>query len=86
MPSLALPPGIGFKRAVTGKDSMALLFSPVEIGPLLAPNRIAISPMCQYSAVGLGMRPRGSARRSRGPIPARAAPTVWPAYRLAHPV
>src|SRR5260370_28056140 len=51
MPSLALPPGIGFKRAVTGKDSMALLFSPVEIGPLLAPNRIAISPMCQYSAV-----------------------------------
>ena len=30
---------------------MALLFSPVEIRPLLAPNRIAISPMCQYSAV-----------------------------------
>jgi 2,4-dienoyl-CoA reductase-like NADH-dependent reductase (Old Yellow Enzyme family) len=29
---------------------MALLFSPVEIGPLIAPNRIAISPMCQYSA------------------------------------
>jgi 2,4-dienoyl-CoA reductase-like NADH-dependent reductase (Old Yellow Enzyme family) len=30
---------------------MALLFKPVEIGPLVAPNRIAISPMCQYSAV-----------------------------------
>jgi 2,4-dienoyl-CoA reductase-like NADH-dependent reductase (Old Yellow Enzyme family) len=30
---------------------MALLFSPVEIGPLVAPNRIAISPMCQYSAI-----------------------------------
>jgi 2,4-dienoyl-CoA reductase-like NADH-dependent reductase (Old Yellow Enzyme family) len=30
---------------------MALLFTPVEIGALVAPNRIAISPMCQYSAV-----------------------------------
>ena len=30
---------------------MALLFTPVDIGPLVAPNRIAISPMCQYSAV-----------------------------------
>jgi 2,4-dienoyl-CoA reductase-like NADH-dependent reductase (Old Yellow Enzyme family) len=30
--------------------SMASLFTPVEIGPLVAPNRIAISPMCQYSA------------------------------------
>ena len=30
---------------------MALLFTPVEIGPLVAPNRIAISPMCQYSAI-----------------------------------
>jgi 2,4-dienoyl-CoA reductase-like NADH-dependent reductase (Old Yellow Enzyme family) len=30
---------------------MAALFTPVEIGPLVAPNRIAISPMCQYSAV-----------------------------------
>jgi len=30
---------------------MALLFTPIEIGPLIVPNRIAISPMCQYSAV-----------------------------------
>ncbi len=27
------------------------LFSPVRIGPLELPNRIAVSPMCQYSAV-----------------------------------
>ena len=30
---------------------MATLFTPITLGPLLAPNRIAISPMCQYSAV-----------------------------------
>src|SRR5437764_8646562 len=36
---------------ISRETSMALLFSPVEIGPLVAPNRIAISPMCQYSAV-----------------------------------
>ncbi|WP_198962625.1 NADH:flavin oxidoreductase/NADH oxidase [Mangrovitalea sediminis] len=29
---------------------MAELFSPLEIGPLKLPNRIAVAPMCQYSA------------------------------------
>ena len=26
------------------------LFSPIEIGGMQFPNRIAVSPMCQYSA------------------------------------
>jgi 2,4-dienoyl-CoA reductase-like NADH-dependent reductase (Old Yellow Enzyme family) len=29
----------------------SMLFSPVTLGPLQVPNRIAIAPMCQYSAV-----------------------------------
>ncbi|MCC2974854.1 NADH:flavin oxidoreductase/NADH oxidase [Massilia sp. IC2-476] len=29
----------------------SMLFSPVTLGPLQLPNRIAIAPMCQYSAV-----------------------------------
>ncbi|CAN7172049.1 NADH:flavin oxidoreductase/NADH oxidase [Massilia sp. LjRoot122] len=29
----------------------SMLFSPVSLGPLQLPNRIAIAPMCQYSAV-----------------------------------
>ena len=29
---------------------MSILFSPLDIGPVRAPNRIAIGPMCQYSA------------------------------------
>ena len=29
---------------------MSVLFSPLEIGPVQVPNRIAIAPMCQYSA------------------------------------
>jgi 2,4-dienoyl-CoA reductase-like NADH-dependent reductase (Old Yellow Enzyme family) len=29
---------------------MSVLFSPLEIGPVRVPNRIAIAPMCQYSA------------------------------------
>lgn len=29
---------------------MSVLFSPLDIGPVRAPNRIAIGPMCQYSA------------------------------------
>jgi 2,4-dienoyl-CoA reductase-like NADH-dependent reductase (Old Yellow Enzyme family) len=28
-----------------------LLFTPIKIGPVELPNRIVISPMCQYSAV-----------------------------------
>lgn len=30
---------------------MSALFSPLALGPLAMPNRIAIAPMCQYSAV-----------------------------------
>ncbi|WP_283843627.1 hypothetical protein [Brevundimonas albigilva] len=30
---------------------MSLLFSPLAVGPLALRNRIAIAPMCQYSAV-----------------------------------
>jgi len=26
------------------------LFSPLKLGPIEVPNRIAVSPMCQYSA------------------------------------
>ena len=26
------------------------LFSPIKLGPLSLPNRIAVAPMCQYSA------------------------------------
>ena len=29
----------------------SLLFSPIQLGPLPAPNRIAVAPMCQYSAI-----------------------------------
>ncbi len=29
---------------------MSILFSPLDLGPVRAPNRIAIAPMCQYSA------------------------------------
>lgn len=29
---------------------MSVLFSPLQIGPVSLPNRIAIAPMCQYSA------------------------------------
>ena len=29
---------------------MSLLFSPIAIGPHTVPNRIAVAPMCQYSA------------------------------------
>ena len=29
---------------------MSLLFSPISLGPFEVPNRIAIAPMCQYSA------------------------------------
>ena len=29
---------------------MSLLFSPIALGPLQLANRIAIAPMCQYSA------------------------------------
>src|SRR6202162_3091015 len=52
-PQAGLPAGRAKLRTLRylKGTSMALLFSPVEIGPLVAPNRIAISPMCQYSAI-----------------------------------
>ena len=34
---------------------MSMLFSPIALGPLQLANRIAIAPMCQYSADGNGM-------------------------------
>jgi 2,4-dienoyl-CoA reductase-like NADH-dependent reductase (Old Yellow Enzyme family) len=34
---------------------MSQLFSTIALGPLQLPNRIAIAPMCQYSADGKGM-------------------------------
>jgi 2,4-dienoyl-CoA reductase-like NADH-dependent reductase (Old Yellow Enzyme family) len=34
---------------------MSILFSPIALGPLELSNRIAIAPMCQYSADGNGM-------------------------------
>ena len=30
---------------------MSVLFSPIDLGPLRLPNRVVVSPMCQYSAV-----------------------------------
>jgi 2,4-dienoyl-CoA reductase-like NADH-dependent reductase (Old Yellow Enzyme family) len=29
---------------------MPLLFTPLQLGPITAPNRIAVAPMCQYTA------------------------------------
>jgi 2,4-dienoyl-CoA reductase-like NADH-dependent reductase (Old Yellow Enzyme family) len=29
----------------------SLLFTPLQLGPMTAPNRIAVAPMCQYSAI-----------------------------------
>jgi 2,4-dienoyl-CoA reductase-like NADH-dependent reductase (Old Yellow Enzyme family) len=31
---------------------MSALFTALALGPRTAPNRIAVSPMCQYSAIG----------------------------------
>lgn len=31
---------------------MSALFTTLALGPRIAPNRIAVSPMCQYSAIG----------------------------------
>ena len=30
---------------------MSQLFSPIQVGPLSLSNRIAVAPMCQYSAI-----------------------------------
>src|SRR5436305_750715 len=34
----------------TGDFMSSALFSPIELGGLSFPNRIAVAPMCQYSA------------------------------------
>lgn len=36
---------------------MSVLFSPVELGGVTLPNRIVVSPMCQYSAVDGSAQP-----------------------------
>ena len=36
---------------ISGGLVMSMLFSPIKIGPLTLANRIAVAPMCQYSAV-----------------------------------
>jgi 2,4-dienoyl-CoA reductase-like NADH-dependent reductase (Old Yellow Enzyme family) len=36
---------------------IAKLFTPVEIGGVTLPNRIVVSPMCQYSAVDGSAQP-----------------------------
>ena len=38
---------------------MSKLFSPIKLGPLELANRIAIAPMCQYSAEQ-GLPPTGT--------------------------
>jgi 2,4-dienoyl-CoA reductase-like NADH-dependent reductase (Old Yellow Enzyme family) len=38
---------------------MSMLFSPIKLGPLELANRIAIAPMCQYSAAK-AWRPTGT--------------------------
>ena len=35
----------------------AQLFTPVELGGVTLPNRIVVSPMCQYSAVDGSAQP-----------------------------
>ena len=30
---------------------MSVLFSPITLGPVTLPNRVVVSPMCQYSAI-----------------------------------
>ena len=37
----------------------AQLFTPVELGGVTLPNRIVVSPMCQYAAVD-GSAPPGA--------------------------
>ena len=33
-----------------GMPAVSHLFSPLALGPVQLPNRIAVAPMCQYSA------------------------------------
>lgn len=43
-----LPVAVSSKRAMSKKP--AHLFSPIEIGSLTLPNRVVVSPMCEYSS------------------------------------
>ena len=36
---------------ITPETTSPHLFTPQRLGPLTLPNRIMVSPMCQYSAV-----------------------------------
>ena len=36
---------------------MSVLFTPVELGGVTLPNRIVVSPMCQYAAVDGSAQP-----------------------------
>jgi 2,4-dienoyl-CoA reductase-like NADH-dependent reductase (Old Yellow Enzyme family) len=40
---------IALKFMIEGQ-SMSSLFSPIKLGPVELPNRVVVSPMCQYSA------------------------------------
>ena len=42
--------GTGVPRAPSKEIPMSVLFSPVELGGVTLPNRIVVSPMCQYAA------------------------------------
>ena len=56
---MARPRGRPVDQRLTPKDhSMtAQLFTPVELGGVTLPNRIVVSPMCQYSAVDGSAQP-----------------------------
>ena len=36
---------------------MSVLFSPVDLGGVTLPNRIVVSPMCQYAAIDGSAQP-----------------------------
>src|SRR3954451_12366262 len=44
------PPRCRARLPETGDPMPSALFSPIELGGLSFPNRIAVAPMCQYSA------------------------------------
>lgn len=39
---------------------MSVLFSPLVLRTVTLPNRVAMAPMCQYSAGPAGCRPTGT--------------------------
>ena len=44
----------------------AKLFTPVDLGGITLPNRIVVSPMCQYSAVDGSAQPSDGSHRGPG--------------------